>query len=317
MALQPIITLSARLVAAFLSITTLACVSSGAVAPRPGGDFGVLVMAHGGTEEWNAEVRDAVASVERRYPVEIAFGMAAADSLQEAVARLEARGARRIGVVRLFVSGESWREETRQILGLSAGAPDAARSSEAHPSHGHSMGFWRIETSSTFAMTREGLSDAPEMGRVLAARARALSEEPGRESVLVLAHGPADDAENRRWIAAISERTEEIRKELPFRRVAVMTLREDWEEKRVEAEEGIRRFVDEAGRDGGRCLVIPFRVFGFGPYAEILGDGPYVADGRGLLPHPLVGEWIERQAEQLEGGAFEPTVTDRIAAGHP
>lgn len=51
--------------------------------------------------------------------------MADAASLQEAVGKLEVRGAKRIGVVRLFVSGESWYERTRQSLGL--GAPHVPR----------------------------------------------------------------------------------------------------------------------------------------------------------------------------------------------
>ena len=55
--------------------------------------------------------------------MEIAFGMADAVSLQDGVRKLEAKGIERIGVVRLFVSGESWYERTEQILGLKPGAP--------------------------------------------------------------------------------------------------------------------------------------------------------------------------------------------------
>jgi hypothetical protein len=307
-------------VVALLGLGAWACASTGGRPAPPAPEFGVLVMAHGGAEQWDAAVREAVAPLEEHFPVEIAFGMAAAESLQRAVARLEANGVRRIGVVRLFVSGESWLERTRQILGLSAGAPATAPAGETAadgPHHGHAMGFWRIETSAMFALSREGLAEAPEMGAVLATRARDLSEDPERESVLVLAHGPADDAENERWLAAIAARAEAIERELPFRRVSVMTLREDWQTKRAEAEEEIRGFVERVAEEDGRCLVIPFRVFGFGPYAEVIGERPHVADGRGLLPHPLVGRWIERQAEQLLDGPFETPAKLRLAAGGP
>jgi sirohydrochlorin cobaltochelatase len=82
-------------------------------------------MAHGGSPEWNQTVLQAVEPLRGRYPVEVAFGMADACSLQESVRALEEKGVRKVGVVRLFVSGESWYERTEQILGLRDGAPPA------------------------------------------------------------------------------------------------------------------------------------------------------------------------------------------------
>src|SRR5688572_22647795 len=67
-------------------------------------DFGVLIMAHGGPREWNESVLAAAKPLGGRNNIEVAFGTADAATLQEGVSRLEARGARRIAVVRLFVS---------------------------------------------------------------------------------------------------------------------------------------------------------------------------------------------------------------------
>jgi hypothetical protein len=61
----------------------------------------------------------------------------------------------------------------------------------------------------------------------------------------------------------------------------------------------IRAFVTEAARDGGRTIVIPFRVQGFGPYAEVLAGLEYVADGIGLVPHVHVTRWLAEQAGKL------------------
>jgi len=36
-------------------------------------DFGVMLMAHGGTAEWNQAVLDVVAPLENDFPVEVAF----------------------------------------------------------------------------------------------------------------------------------------------------------------------------------------------------------------------------------------------------
>ena len=267
----------------------------------------VLLMAHGGPPEWNEGVLASVKPLRDRWDIEVAFGMADAASLQEGVRKLEARGAHRIGVVRLFVSGESWAERTEQILGIRPGAPPpGTHAPDAHAAHGgHSMEFFRLETKAQFAMSREGLADAPSMGNILADRAAALSKMPPREDVLVLAHGPGDDDETARWIAKLDDRAKVIRARLPFRRVQVETLREDWPEKRVDAEKRIRAFVERAGAEGGVAIVIPFRVQGFGPYKKVLEGLTYAADGTGLIPHAEVTKWIERQIGMLEPGAFQ------------
>jgi len=136
---------------------------------------------------------------------------------------------------------------------------------------------------------------------VLADRALDLSSDPTREEVLVLAHGPGDDGENDRWLAHMDRRADAIRRAAPFARVQVATLREDWPEKRAPAEAAVRAFVTSAGAAGHTAIVVPFRVSGFGSYAEVLDGLDYVADGRGLLPHPAVTRWVDRQARALQG----------------
>lgn len=258
-------------------------------------------MAHGGDKNWNATVEEAVAPLRRKAPVAVAFGMATADTLQAAVSALEGQGACRIAVVRMFVSGESFKTETEQILGLRPGAPE--RPTHDHPAHGgassghgeHSMAFWRVASRSAFALSQEGLMEAEQVGEIIADRARDLSRDPARESVLILAHGPEDDAENARWLEHLERRADLVRR-TPFRAVVVETLREDWPERRRAAEERIKSFVVKAQDDGGRAIVIPFRLSGFGPYRELLAGFDYISDGRGFLPHPKITEWIERQA---------------------
>ncbi|MGH8084101.1 MAG: hypothetical protein ACREPV_02330 [Lysobacter sp.] len=283
-----------------------------------GDDFGVLLMAHGGIDSWEREVADTLAPLQQEFPMEIAWGMADAASLQRSVDALEARGVERIGVVRLFVSGESWYERTGQILGIVPGAPERSEvPADAHAGHhGMSMEFWQLDTDAVFAMSRQGLSEAPEMGEVLVKRVKALSREPAREDLLVLAHGPADDAENRRWLADIDQRADAVRAALPLRRVKVMTLREDWPEEREAAVQAIRTFVERAADENGVAIVIPYRVQGFGPYEEVLEGLDYLSDGRGLVPHPHVTEWVRRQALELRDGGFEnPDATSQASAG--
>jgi len=308
----------------WLVAVVIGCASSPAPSPAsatasPGAlpsanAFGVLVMAHGGSPEWNQGVLDTVMGLKKKYDVEVAFGMADATTIQDAVKKLEARNVRRIGVVRLFVSGESWYERTEQILGLRPGAPapsstpPPADAHAHHGAHGHTMAFFRVATNASFALSKDGLADAEGMGTVLADRAAELSKIPAREDVLILAHGPGDDDENARWLAKLDARASAVRSRLPLRRVQVETLREDWPEKRVAAEARIRAFAERAVSEGGKAIVIPYRVHGFGPYAKVLEGIDYTSNGKGLIPHVEVLKWLERQVAALESGAFRAPV---------
>ena len=290
-------------VCGILSATLLAC---SATLETSGNEqdlsYGVLVMAHGGGEQWDEAVIAAVDRMKMQYPVEIAFGMADAGSMEQAVRRLEAHGVEHVGVIRLFVSGESWYERTAQILGLQPGAPDKATAMAGHDGHaGHAMpmGFWRIETDLQFHMSEEGLADADEMDAVIATRISELSEDPQQEVVIVLAHGPGDDAENERWIRKIGERTELARASTGVNEIRVFTLREDWQSKRELAEEQIRDYLGNAVARGKEVLVVPYRVMGFGPYHSVLEGLDYRADETGLLPHRNVDLWLLNQASEL------------------
>lgn len=280
---------------------------------RPTSRAGVLVMAHGGNPEWDAGVLETLEPLKQKYPLEVAFGMADAYSLQEAVTRLEHQGVTDIAVVRLFISGESWYQRTRQILGLETGAPAREVQAEDHGAHGqhnalaastggaaaahatHRMEFWQLDTHANFRLSTEGLADAESMSEVLLTRALALSNHPAQEDVLILAHGPEDDGENERWLASISQRADLLRQRGGFNEIRVATLREDWPEKREQAQQQVRDFVAGSRAAGRTPIVVPYRVHGFGPYAQVLDGLDYVSDGRGLIPHPAVTRWIEDQ----------------------
>lgn len=302
-----------------LLVLALATACSVATTPNTSADadlnYGVLVMAHGGGEQWDAAVIEAVEALESEYPTEIAFGMADAGSMEDAVRRLEQQGVEHVGVVRLFISGESWYERTEQILGLKSGAPAKPAAMAMHGGHGEDgehgestghvmpMGFWEIDTALEFHMSEEGLADAEEMDQVLVSRIQSLSQNPANEVAIVLAHGPGDDAENERWIAKIGERTELAAREIGISDIKVFTLREDWQAAREEAEQQIRAYLSAANAEGKDVLVVPYRVMGFGPYHDVLAGLDYRADETGLLPHDNVNLWLINQARELAAAA--------------
>ena len=294
-----------------IAVALSSCASTVVSQSRSSGEdfsFGVMVMAHGGSDEWNAHLVEAVEPLRARYPVELALGMADAGSMEAAVRRLESQGVRHVGVVRVFVAGESWYERTLQILGVQDGAPsrvDQEESGAVTANMRMPMGFWKVDTEMAFQVSIKGLADAVEMDEVVTTRIRALSSDPENEVVAVIAHGPGDDAENQRWIEKITQRTRNVHEQLGLRDIRVFSLREDWPERRTAAEREIRNYIAQANSQGLTPIVIPFRVQGFGPYERVLSELDYRADRLGLLPHSNVGLWIARQANLMEAGALD------------
>ena len=296
-----------------------ACESTAVRAGGSAGDdlsFGVMVMAHGGGEEWNSHVLQAVEPLKARYPVEVAFGMADAGSIEAAAQRLESQGVQHVGVVRVFISGESWYDRTLQILGIRDGAPARGDQEHSHAATANMpmpMGFWKLDTELVFHVNVDGLADAEEMDEVLTTRIRALSSDPENEVAVVIAHGPGDEAENQRWIEKITSRTTSAQAELGLADIRVFTLREDWPDSRTAAEQEIRDYISQANSRGLTPIVVPYRVQGFGPYERVLNELDYRADKVGLLPHPNVGLWIARQANLMQAQALE---SNRTLAGN-
>jgi hypothetical protein len=269
-------------------------------APRNGdtADFGLLVMAHGGDEEWNRSVEAEVAELQRVLPVELAFGMANPRTLDAAVTGLESRGVARAAVVRLFLSGASFRAQTDWYLGMAESPPEEFIL--MGPAASDPGARRAIEHEIEFVTHHHGLLDTKLAEDILVERARTLSEAPERESVIIVAHGMGDDGEDHDVLAALDPIAEAIGG-LGFARVEAATLREDWAEKRTVAEARIREFVESETRADRRVLVIPARLSGFGPYADVL-DGLDYVPGEGLLPHPDLSDWILRTGYALGCG---------------
>jgi sirohydrochlorin ferrochelatase len=141
---------------------------------------------------------------------------------------------------------------------------------------------------------------------VILDRARALSTAPKQEDLVLIAHGAGDAASNARIESLMAARSHRAQAELGFRRVVALTLAEDWDDLRPAQERQIRATIEAADEDGGVAIVVPFRLSGFGPYHDVLDGLDFRADGKGLLPHPAIGDWLLRQANELAAGKFRP-----------
>jgi sirohydrochlorin ferrochelatase len=256
--------------------------------------LGVLVMAHGGSDSWNRTVMEAVEPLTTEMPLAVSFGMADPRTMRAALDSLRADGVRRVAIVRLFLSGRSFLDQTEYLLGLSATPPETFM---LMGGHGGAHDTRPIDHRLEVATHTEGLMTSPEAARIVAERARSAGRDPSNESLLLVAHGMGDDDENEEVRRAMEAIVDDM-SSAPYAAVAVATLREDWAEKRAEEEERIRSFVEDESRAGHRVIVVPMRLSGFGPYAEVLAGLDYAA-AEGLLPHEAITDWIRNTAARV------------------
>jgi len=252
-------------------------------------------MAHGGSDEWNSAVTLAVAPLAEETPTAVAYGMADPYTMQAALDSLRDRGVGRVAVVRIFLSGESFLPQTKYFLGLSPTPPErfvlmgpAAGDPEARAQLRHEM-----EIATHF----DGLLDSPQVAPIMAERANTLSSEAAEESVLIVAHGMGETAENDRVLRTMRAVATQVALS-GFASVEIATLREDWAVERRVAEANIRDYVRRETSAGRRVIVLPMRLSGFGPYANVLKGLDY-QPGQGLLPHESIADWVTIMAARV------------------
>jgi sirohydrochlorin ferrochelatase len=280
------------------------------VARASSAERGIVLLAHGGSGEWNTRVTELASKVNATRPTEVAFGMATRATIQTAVDTLVARGVTEIVAVPLFVS--SWSTvitSTEYLLGLRAEAP-AALASFAKMSHapaatsgtgaaGHEAhaadGTAPIRSPVPVRMTA-ALNDHPIVADILASRARAISREPAREALIVVAHGPNDEADNRRWLADMASLVARIKQTEPFAAFEYLTLRDDAPKPvRDAATTRLREIVQRELAAGRRALVVPLLI-SFGGIErglrERLDGLPYTMAEAALVPDERLAEWV-------------------------
>ena len=264
---------------------------------------GVLVVAHGGTNQWDSTVRKTVRAAELEHPVEVVFGMGMhaeeVRAFQDAVNRLERKQVGRIVIVPLLVSSSS--EVFRQYEYLFGLRKTAEWPQAGKPLH--------LEVP---VVMGQALDDDPALAEVLTERARQLSRTPQDETVFLLAHGPVVDEDNRRWLSRLSQLGAQVQATGGFHEVRAFTMRDDAPNAIKERAE---RYLREALRNESRkrrVLVVPVLIARGGverKIPKILAGLSYAYKGRTLLPHKKMEEWIARQTARLaSGGSSQPVL---------
>ena len=237
-------------------------------------------------------------------------------SIQGAVDRLTARGVTDIVAVPLFVSSHSSViTSTEYLLGLRAEAPadlqvfakmdhssHGAPAADAHAAHVDPAS--PVTLSVPLRMT-PAFNRHPLVGQIVADRAVAISTAPESEAVLLVAHGPVPDDDNRRWLEDMAVLAEAVRAAKPFAVVDFMTVRDDaGPAMREAATQELRAKVSAQVAGGRRVLVVP-HVMSFGGIEQGIRkrlDGlAYTMADQGLMPDARIGAWIQASVVGARG----------------
>jgi sirohydrochlorin ferrochelatase len=271
-------------------------------------DHGILLLAHGGSAEWNGRVTELAARVNTARPTEIAFGMAARAAIQGAIDRLVARGVTEIVAVPLFVS--SWSSvitSTEYLLGLRSQAPAALASyakmnHAGHDNHGPGQdGTTPVRSPVPIRMT-PALNDHPIVADILTSRARTISRDGAGETLVIVAHGPNEDDDNARWLADMQALARRIGQTERFASIEYLTLRDDAPRPvRDAATAKLRELVQRELSAGRRVLVVPLLI-SFGGIEqglrERLNGLTYTLAEAALMPDDRIAAWVLAMAER-------------------
>lgn len=244
--------------------------------------YGVLVISHGSrSAEWVRLVDEAVAGVRpfdgvpiRSSFLEIVEGRLIQDGIDE----LERQGVTDLIVVPLFVSsGSTHVDEIRYALG-DLPAPSVA------------TGLKPFRRNARVHVTPP-MDDDPAVARIVYEKLRGLSERPERENVLLVGHGSGEADFYRRWRRGMESVAAQLKELGGFARVEAAALLPD------EAAETGKRLRE---REPERALLVAPLFLSEGYFTEQvipqrLAGLDYRYNGKAMLPHPLVSDWMERQ----------------------
>lgn len=283
------------------------------VAQTASADPGILLLAHGGSSEWNGRVTQLAATVNATRPTEVAFGMATRANIQSAIDKLAARGVTEIVAVPLFVS--SWSTvitSTEYLLGLRKDAPAALATfakmthaapaaaggaeRDAHAAHGDATDGTKPVKSPVPVRMTPALNDHPIVAAILGSRARAIARDPATESLIIVAHGPTEDEDNRRWLTDMGSLAERIRTRDKFASLEYLTLRDDAPKPVRDAATAQLRTIVERERSAGRRVLIVPLLISFGGIEQALRqrlDGlAYTMADAALMPDDRLATWV-------------------------
>ena len=250
--------------------------------------MGVIIVTHGAPiPQWNETVMRMINTVKCPYPVEPAFlDFDKERTLAKAAKRLEDKGVNEILIV--HVAPSSYSNHHEEVLYRAGLRKDLGYyTAEAGPP---------IKSKSRFAVSPT-MDNHPLVVEIVKDYARELSKDPTHESLMLVGHGPVEELENIMWVRQLETIGQEIRKQLPFREVVCMTLREDAPDLvREQADEDVRKTALRLSAQGPVIVVIcgvGIKMLQFELQHLLKGIPSVAISQKGFITHPNTVRWIE------------------------
>ncbi|MCR9132392.1 MAG: CbiX/SirB N-terminal domain-containing protein [bacterium] len=276
-------------------------------------NVGVLVLAHGSMDKtWNNAIEDAVEPIRENHTVEIAWGMANALNMQPALTKLDEKGVDHIVVVQLFVSSFSpIIRQNEYLLGLREQLADAPMPMMVHDMENHRMtmkmpeNLQPLDVKADIVLT-DPLDDHELVAEILHQRIKDLSTQSDEETILLVAHGPNQEADNEQWVAKLESLGKKIQAKQSaegktYANMISLTVRDDApEDIHEKARLEFRAHVQEAD-DNGTAIVIPVLLASGGveqKYVQRLEGLNYKWSGETLLPHENIEKFIQLRVRE-------------------
>ncbi len=274
--------------------------------PAPGfaqlESVGTIILAHGAGPEWNAQVESVAALVHTGGPVEVSYLMGPAAKthrFQDVAAKLVAAGASQIVVVPLLMSSHSGHYEQIRYL-----AREVDELSETMKHHLHMAGIERASVAVPVRVAR-AIDDSPDVARILAERALALTAEPQAHALYIVGHGPNSAEDNAAWMSNLRPIADSVQARTGFMDVKVGLVRDDAPPAvRAEAVKQVREMIRLQHELTGRDVIVVPALISTGSVSREkipadLAGLPVVYSGEALLPHPGLARWIEARVAEM------------------
>jgi len=258
--------------------------------PELKGDSAVLILAHGFKDTGDRIFKSRVQGIADEYPTALALGMSMTMSahIQYALDDLSQAGAERIVVVPV-VSGRhnSLMRQWDYIFDVTdtpsyASAPKVSSQAEL--------------------LIAPPPEDHPLFAEVLLDYSREISQDPSKEFVLVVAHGPESAEDNVKMMSMLQSYADYLREEGGFAASGVASLQDDAPREVREANVlEMRQQVQTALEDGYRVIVVTNLIGARVVQSELrryLRGLDYTFNPKGIAQHENFISWIELSVEE-------------------
>ncbi|MBI4668732.1 MAG: hypothetical protein HY747_06040, partial [Elusimicrobia bacterium] len=148
------------------------------------------------------------------------------------------------------------------------------------------------------------LDDHPCAAEILLERVRKLSKKPVQEAVAMAAEGLLAPAAQAAWLETGRNVVRRVKEEGGFADCQVFGFSDNAPQAIREKQAAqIRNFVQQQSRERRRVIIVPYlmNAGGFGKsMAKVLSGLFYKIGQEGLMPHPLIEQWVLEQVKNNE-----------------